>query len=249
MSVNVAIPGTPDQAPDSAALRVQVEMLDPASAAAGTDTTPAGADDVALRVRLALSDAKVEDPVFTQAPARDRRRQQHRQRLGAARRERQGRRRPSSRSRRRLAGSGDGGRPAADTAAPAEVVVPVTTGEGTPASSTQTVPLPVTDQTPPAGGATGDKPTPIVLQVESATEPPAEPPAAPQPSEEEPAKKPDPAAEPQPTAPHDDDADDDDDCKHDRDHAAKSDASAGTDATAAADAAKATAQQSDDDDD
>ena len=144
--------------------------------------------------------------------------------------------------------SGDGDHPAADTAAPAEVVIPVTTGEGAPASSTQTVPLPVTDETPPAGEPTGDNATPIVLQVESATEPPAEPPAAPQASEEEPAQKPDPAAAPEPTAPQDDA--DDDDCKDDRDDAtepAKARASAQADTAGTADPVTSDAQSSDDD--
>jgi hypothetical protein len=243
VSVNVAIPETPDEAPDSEALRVQVEMLDPAAAAAsGTDATAVATDDVALRVRLALSDAKVEDPVFTQAPAvtegvsntvnvwvpldpkgNDDADPVKPVETAAA---------PAS---------GDD-RPAEDTAAPAEVVIPVTTGDGTPASSTQTVPLPVTDAAP-AGQPAGDAATPIVVQVQSATEAPAEPPAAAQPAEEQPAQKPEPVGtpEPEPAAPQDD-GDDEDHCKDRAADEAKAHA-------AATEAAKADAQRSDDDDD
>jgi hypothetical protein len=250
VSVNVAIPETPDQAPTSEALRVQVEMLDPAAAAAaGTDTTPAGVDDVALRVRLALSDAKVEDPVFTQAPAAaegvsntvnvwvplDAKGKDDADPVKPVETE-------------AAPASGNGDQPAADTAASAEIVIPVTTGEGAPASSTQTVPLPVTGETPPSGEPAGDKATPVVVQVESATEPPAEPPAAPQPSEEEPAQKPEPVATPEPAAPQDDD---DDDCKDDSDHAADraeaADAAAAPDSPSADD--KSSSDDGDDDDD
>jgi hypothetical protein len=241
VSVNVAIPETPDQAPTSEALRVQVEMLDPAAAAAaGSDATPAGVGDVALRVRLALSDAKVEDPVFTQAPAAAE---------GVSNKVnvwvpldakgKDGAEPVKPVETDAAPASGQGDQPAVDTAAPAEVVIPVTTDEGAPASSTQTVPLPVTDEAPASGDPSGDKATPVVVQVESATEAPAEPPAAPQPSEEEPAQKPDPVATPEPTAPQEDA--DDDDCKADPDHA--------TDPAKADDPAAAPAEKSSSDDD
>jgi hypothetical protein len=249
VSVNVAIPETPQQAPTSEALRVQVEMLDPAAAAAaGTDTTPAGVDDVALRVRLALSDAKVEDPVFTQAPAAAQGVSNAVNvwvPLDAKGKDDADPVKPVETEAAPTSAQGD--QPAADTAAPAEVVIPVTTGEGAPVSSTQTVPLPVTGETPPSGDPTGDKATPVVVQVESATEPPAEPPAAPQSAEEQPAEKPAAVPTPEPAAPQDDA--DDDDCKDDRDHAADPARADDDDAAPASDQPAADVTRSDDDGD